>query len=194
MITGIDLVKEQVKIAEGKKLLFHQKDLVIRGHAIEARVYAEDPENEFLPDTGILDHYQVPKGPGVRVDDGYYQGMEIPIHYDPMIAKLIVHASNRQEAMARMVRAIDEYRIIGIKTTLDFCKFVMMHPAFKSGDYHTGFIPTYFKPGESSPDDQEARTIAAAFAAYTTGQIKKSIKDSNRISAPSNWRSRANDI
>ena len=115
MITGVDLVKEQVRVAEGKKLSFAQKDIKINGHSIEARVYAEDPENGFLPDTGKLFYYQIPRGPGVRVDDGYYQGMEVPIYYDPMIAKLIVHGSDRDEAIQRMIRAIDEYRIVGGK-------------------------------------------------------------------------------
>jgi len=195
MITGIDLVKEQVKIAEGMKLGFGQEDITIRGHAIEARVYAEDPENEFLPDTGILEHYQLPQGPGIRVDDGYYQGMEVPIYYDPMIAKLIVHGQHREEAIARMIRAIEEYKIVGLKTTLDFCKFVMMHPAFRSGNYHTNFIADHFRSAElSSPDRSDTRVIAAAFAAYTTGKSIKSEKRSNEAPASSRWRTRATEV
>ncbi len=115
LITGFDLVKEQIKIARGKTLTFQQQDLKINGHAIELRVYAEDPENNFLPDIGRLQTYKTPKGNGVRVDDGFEQGMEIPIYYDPMIAKLITYGSNRNEAIQRMLRAIDEYDITGYK-------------------------------------------------------------------------------
>ncbi|BDD13976.1 acetyl-CoA carboxylase biotin carboxylase subunit [Marivirga tractuosa] len=121
-ITGVDLVKEQIRIAEGKALSIKQEDLTIKGHAVEVRVYAEDPQNNFLPDIGNLKVYKRPQGTGVRVDDGFEQGMDIPIHYDPMIAKLITYADNREEAISRMIRAIDEYEIVGIQTTLSFCK------------------------------------------------------------------------
>jgi acetyl-CoA carboxylase biotin carboxylase subunit len=116
MITGLDLVKEQIKIARGEALGYKQEDLKINGHAIELRVYAEDPLNNFLPDIGTLQTYQIPKGIGVRVDDGFEQGMEIPIYYDPMIAKLITYGATRTEAISRMERAIDEYDITGIQT------------------------------------------------------------------------------
>src|SRR5690606_16673809 len=118
MITGVDLVKEQIRVANGEKLSFTQDDLKINGHAIELRVCAEDPLDNFVPDTGSLKVYKRPQGPGVRVDDGYEQGMEIPIYYDPMIAKLIVHAEDRDRAIARLCRAVDEYVVNGIKTTL----------------------------------------------------------------------------
>ena len=131
MITGIDLVKEQIKIADGQALSFTQEDLKINGHAIELRVYAEDPCNNFLPDIGTLSTYKIPQGLGVRVDDGFEQGMEIPIYYDPMIAKLVTHGKDREEAMQRMIRAIDEYQITGIESTLPFGKFVMQHEAFR---------------------------------------------------------------
>jgi acetyl-CoA carboxylase biotin carboxylase subunit len=145
-ITGIDLVKEQIKAAMGEKLSFGQQDLKINGHAIEIRVCAEDPMNNFLPDVGTLNIYKAPSGIGIRVDDGYEQGMDIPIFYDPMIAKLIVHGKNREEAIQRMIRAIDEYQITGISTTLSFCKFVMKHEAFISGEFDTHFVQKYFKP------------------------------------------------
>jgi acetyl-CoA carboxylase, biotin carboxylase subunit len=144
MITGIDLVKEQVRIAEGEKLPFKQEDLTIHGHAIELRIYAEDPANNFLPFTGTLQTYQRPQGPGIRVDDGFEQGMDIPVHYDPMIAKLVVHASNRQEAIQRMIRAIEEFEIKGIENTLGFGKFVMEHPAFTIGKFDNHFVKIYF--------------------------------------------------
>jgi propionyl-CoA carboxylase alpha chain len=194
MITGIDLVKEQVNIAEGKKLSFDQDQIAARGHAIEIRVYAEDPENDFLPDSGILAQYQVPLGPGVRVDDGYYEGLEVPIYYDPMIAKLIVYAEDREKAIAKMIRAIEEYQITGVKTTLDFCKFVMKHSAFASGDYNTNFISKYYKGGEQQLPDEKTQSTAAAVAAFITEQFKPAAEKSNQLPAPSGWRNRNSDL
>jgi len=146
MITGKDLVKEQILVAEGNALPFKQEDLTINGHSIEIRVYAEDPKNNFLPDIGKLQTYIRPQGPGIRVDDGFEQGMDIPIYYDPMIAKLIVHDEDRGKAIQRMVRAIDDYQITGIETTLGFCKFVLQHEAFSSGQFDTKFVEKYFTP------------------------------------------------
>jgi acetyl-CoA carboxylase biotin carboxylase subunit len=146
MITGVDLVREQIRIAEGEPLSFAQEDLQINGHSIEVRVYAEDPSNNFLPDIGTLHIYRRPQGTGVRVDDGFEEGMDIPIYYDPMIAKLVVHAQDREAAMRRMVRAIDEYQIVGIETTLEFCRFVMQHEAFTSGQFDTHFVQNHFQP------------------------------------------------
>ena len=143
-ITGIDLVKEQIKIASGEVLSFRQEDLKINGHAIEIRVYAEDPKNNFLPDIGILNRYNRPQGPGIRVDDGFEEGMQIPIYYDPMIAKLIAFGKDRHEAVERMKRAIKEYNISGIETTLDFCSYVLNHPVFIDGSFDTNFVNEYF--------------------------------------------------
>jgi acetyl-CoA carboxylase biotin carboxylase subunit len=161
LITGIDLVKEQIKIARGEAISFKQEDLKIIGHAIELRVYAEDPDNNFLPDIGTLQTYVTPKGPGVRVDDGFEQGMEIPIYYDPMIAKLITYGKDRQEAIERMLRAIDEYQITGITTTLGFGKFVMQHEAFTSGNFDTHFVKKYFTPGSLQNSNDDEALIAA---------------------------------
>ncbi|MHA7128460.1 acetyl-CoA carboxylase biotin carboxylase subunit [Algoriphagus namhaensis] len=146
MITGKDLVREQIWVAEGKPLSFTQEELRIHGHAIEVRVYAEDPQNNFLPDIGKLQTYQRPQGPGIRVDDGFEEGMQIPIYYDPMISKLIAHAETRTHAIQKMVRAIDDYTISGIKTTLDFCRFAIQHDAFASGAFDTKFVEKYYKP------------------------------------------------
>jgi acetyl-CoA carboxylase biotin carboxylase subunit len=165
LITGIDLVKEQIRIASGEKLSFTQEDLKISGHAIELRVYAEDPANNFLPDIGTLQTYTTPKGNGVRVDDGFEQGMEIPIYYDPMIAKLITYGKDREEAIERMVRAIEEYDITGIETTLGFGKFVMQHEAFKTGNFDTHFVGKYFKPESLKAQDETEALIAAIIAA-----------------------------
>jgi len=165
LITGIDLVKEQIKIASGEKLSFSQEDLKISGHAVELRVYAEDPANNFLPDIGTLQTYNTPKGNGVRVDDGFEQGMEIPIYYDPMIAKLITYGKSREEAIDRMVRAIEEYDITGIETTLGFGKFVMQHEAFKGGNFDTHFVGKYFKAENLKVQDETEALIAALIAA-----------------------------
>ena len=165
MITGKDLVREQIWIAEGKSLSFAQEDLIIQGHAVEVRVYAEDPKNNFLPDIGKLITYRRPQGPGIRVDDGFEEGMEIPIYYDPMIAKLIAHGATREEAIDRMIRAIDDYRITGIQTTLDFCRFALEHPAFRSGNFDTKFVEHYFRPELLEPQfTDEEKTLLAALA------------------------------
>lgn len=169
-IVGLDLVKEQIRIARGEKLGYTQEDLTIHGHAIELRVCAEDPANNFLPDIGKLYTYKTPQGYGIRVDDSFEEGMEIPIHYDPMIAKLITFGKTREEAIARMIRAIDDYHISGIETTLSFGKFAMQHEAFVSGNFDTKFIDKYFKPellpGQNLSDD----IIALAAGTVYTNQ------------------------
>src|SRR3569833_1502455 len=161
MITGIDLVKEQLQIARGEPISFKQEELELRGHAVELRVYAEDPSNNFLPDIGTLQTYVTPKGPGVRVDDGFKQGMEIPIYYDPMIAKLTTYGKDRKEAIEWMIRAIDEYQISGITTTLGFGKFVMEHEAFTSGNFDTHFVKKYFTPEVLQTSNADEALIAA---------------------------------
>lgn len=145
MITGIDLVKEQINVARGEELSFKQEDLKIDGHSIEVRVYAEDPRNNFLPDIGTLTRYRRPGGLGVRVDDGFEEGMEIPIYYDPMISKLIVHGKDREDAIERMLRAIKDYEVVGIETTLPFCAYTIDHEAFRSGNFTTKFVNEHFQ-------------------------------------------------
>lgn len=161
-ITGLDLVQLQIRVAEGEKLPFRQEDLSIHGHAIEVRVYAEDPANNFLPDIGVLKTYKRPQGHGIRVDDGFEQGMAIPFHYDPMIAKMICTAGTREAAIAKMIRAIDEYEITGLETTLGFCKYVMQHEAFRSGNLDTKFIEKYFSPEQLQVAAQAEEEIIAA--------------------------------
>lgn len=174
MITGVDLVKEQINIAQGNELSFKQEDLEINGHSIEVRVYAEDPINNFLPDIGTLKTYVRPQGPGVRVDDGFEQGMEIPIYYDPMIAKLITHGKDRTEAIERMLRAIEEYHISGVKNTLDFCSFVLRHENFLSGEFTTKFVEEHYKPEYLQEDISEKpeAALAAVFASWYYDQQK----------------------
>jgi len=193
MITGLDLVKEQIKVARNEKLGFKQEDLKINGHAIEVRVCAEDPANNFLPDIGRLLVYKTPSGPGVRVDDSFEEGMDIPIYYDPMIAKLIVHGKNRTEAIEKMLRAIDDYKIVGVETTLDFCRFVLKHDAFVSGQFDTGFIKRYFNPEAlattSTALDEEVAALAGVLffdagktsPAPTEAAVKKSQWKTNRL-------------
>ena len=166
-ITGIDLVKLQIKIAEGEKIPFRQEELKIHGHAVEVRVYAEDPANNFLPDIGTLKTYRRPQGHGIRVDDGFEEGMSIPFYYDPMIAKMICHADTREAAIEKMIRAIDEFQITGVETTLGFCKFVMEHEAFRSGNFDTMFVEQFFKPEllNKSVIDSAIAIIASTLAA-----------------------------
>jgi acetyl-CoA carboxylase, biotin carboxylase subunit len=161
MITGVDLVKEQINVARGEELSFKQEDLKINGHAMEVRVYAEDAKNNFLPDIGTLQTYSIPKGNGVRVDDGLEQGMEIPIYYDPMIAKLITHGDTREEAMDRMIRACDEYVISGLETTLPFGKYVMEHEAFRSGNFDTHFVKKHFDADKLTNMSEKEAEVAA---------------------------------
>lgn len=184
-ITGIDLVKEQIKIARGEAIRFKQGDLKISGHAIELRVYAEDPANNFLPDIGTLQTYVTPKGPGIRVDDGLEQGMEIPIYYDPMIAKLIAYGKDREEAITRMIRAIDEYVITGITTTLGFGKFVMQHEAFTSGNFDTHFVKEYFTPDVLQQNNEDEAKIAALIMHQLLSSTKNIVD--TPVAAGSNW-------
>lgn len=143
-ITGLDLVEWQIRVARGERLPKLQHELQIHGHAIEIRVYAEDSLNGFTPDIGKLERYRLPSGESVRVDDAFLEGMEIPIYYDPMIAKLVVWGKDRQSAIRRTIKAINDYQISGLATTLDFGKYVLKHPAFISGDFDTNFVKHYF--------------------------------------------------
>jgi acetyl-CoA carboxylase biotin carboxylase subunit len=188
MITGLDLVKEQIRIAQGIPLAYRQEDIKMQGHAIELRVYAEDPENNFLPDIGTLQTYSSPKGIGVRVDDGFEQGMEIPIYYDPMIAKLISFGSSREEAISRMIRAIEEYEITGIKTTLPFGKFVMEHEAFRSGMFDTHFVTKYFQADSLVTEKADEALIAAITAVLQVNKPKTVLSSTTQGQLASNWR------
>lgn len=188
-ITGLDLVREQFRIAFGESLGYTQDDLTITGHSIELRVCAEDPANNFLPDIGKLLTYKTPQGYGVRVDDSFAPGMEIPIQYDPMIAKLIVWGKDRADAIRRMKRAIADYHISGIQTTLPFGTFVMNHEAFISGNFDTAFIPRYFTP-EALPQAPEAYDSVAALAGTLAKPATAGAGSSTAavsVSGKSNW-------
>ncbi len=189
-ITGLDLVKLQIRIAEGEKIPFAQDDLRIHGHAIEVRVYAEDPANNFLPDIGTLKTYRRPQGHGIRVDDGFEEGMSIPFYYDPMIAKMICHAENRMAAIEKTIRAIDEYQITGVATTLGFCKFVMQHEAFRSGNFDTKFVEQHFNPEVLNVVDADAHvgSLAAVLAAKLFDEPKREAGKPQPSTGTNHWK------
>lgn len=166
LVTGMDLVKEQILIAGGRKLAYKQSDILHRGHAIECRICAEDPDNNFLPSAGAISRLRHPLGPGVRMDSGIYQGYEVPLYYDPLIAKLVVWAEDRPTAVLRMSRALSEYIIEGVATTIPFHRWVMNHPQFKKGQYNTHFIADHYKPEEI--DLTEWESAAAVLCALLT--------------------------
>jgi len=178
-ITGIDLVEQQIKVARGEKLSIKQGDLKIKGHAIELRVYAEDSLNNFSPSIGTLSTYTIPKGKNIRVDDGFEEGMEIPIYYDPMISKLITYGKNRNEAIQRMIYAIDNYKIEGVKTTLSFGKYVCLHKSFISGNYNTHFVKDFYTAEIIKNTQQEEAQLAALFAVKLYQEENKVLKTPN---------------
>lgn len=187
MITGLDLVELQIRVARGEKLPITQEQLKINGHAIELRVCAEDPQNDFLPSTGPLTTYQPPIGVNVRVDDGYREGMEVPIYYDPLLAKLIVHADTRSEAIAKMARAIEEYKVEGVSTTLAFGAFVMESEAFRSGMFDTHFIKDHYKPHQLEQDSNMLRTASLTAAYLQQNHNSRLVTVSN---SQTSWRNR----
>ena len=191
-ITGLDLVQLQVRIAEGERIPFRQEDLRIHGHAIEVRVYAEDPANNFLPDIGTLKTYRRPQGHGIRVDDGFEEGMSIPLYYDPMIAKMICHAETREAAIEKMIRAIDDYQITGAETTLGFCRFVMQHEAFRSGNFDTKFVEQYFQPAvlKQAALHADEDILAAALAVRTFAAAGHNSQTSQQVlpTSVSRWK------
>jgi len=173
LITGIDIVKEQFKIAAGDSLSFEQEDIEMNGTAIECRISAEDPQNNFAPSTGKIIELIEPGGIGVRVDSGVYEGFEVPIYYDPLIAKLLVWAPKRENAILRMKRALNEYTIRGIKTSIPFHRLVMDHPKFMEGDYDTTFIDKVLGKIEYTKSNYEVAAISAVIDRMLTGDRAK---------------------
>lgn len=173
LVTGIDLVREQIRVAWGEKLSFTQDDIVMKGHAIECRVYAEDPENNFLPSPGRITRLRLPHGPGVRDDGGVYEGAEVSIYYDPMISKFAVYGKDRAEAIDRMRRALMEYEIGGIKTTLPFFRDLMIDDEFIAGKLDTGFIPRFNERKKAAEIDETTRDMAMIGAALAYSQKQK---------------------
>ncbi|WP_299276957.1 acetyl-CoA carboxylase biotin carboxylase subunit [uncultured Psychroserpens sp.] len=164
IITNTDLVELQIRVARGETLPIKQDDLKIHGHALELRVYAEDPLNDFLPSVGTLNTYKLPEGDGIRVDNGFEEGMEIPIYYDPMISKLITYGKTRDEAISLMLKAIENYDIEGIQTTLPFGTYVCQHDAFRSGNFDTHFVKRYYAPEDLLNQQKTEAEIAALLA------------------------------
>ncbi|GAA0729982.1 acetyl-CoA carboxylase biotin carboxylase subunit [Aquimarina litoralis] len=176
LITEVDLVELQIKVARGEKLNIKQEDLTIKGHALELRVYAEDPMNDFLPSVGNLETYQIPVGDGIRVDNGYAEGMDIPIYYDPMLSKLITYGETREEAIELMIKAIDHYQVKGVQTTLSFGKFVCQHEAFRSGNFNTHFVKKYYTADALKTEMQEEARIAALMALRQYQEDQKQLR------------------
>ncbi|MCF6295708.1 MAG: acetyl-CoA carboxylase biotin carboxylase subunit [Flavobacteriaceae bacterium] len=177
-ITGVDLVELQIRVARGEALQLKQDDLKINGHALELRVYAEDPLNDFLPSVGRLETYKIPEGKNIRVDNGFEEGMDIPIYYDPMLSKLITYGKTREEAIQVMINAIDDYQVKGVQTTLPFGKFVCEHEAFRSGHFDTHFVKNYYSPEALKTKTKEEAKIAAIIA------LKQYMEDQKTIRLP----------
>ncbi|MGB5388496.1 MAG: acetyl-CoA carboxylase biotin carboxylase subunit [Eudoraea sp.] len=180
LISGVDLVELQIKIARGEAMNIKQEDLHIKSHALELRVYAEDPLNDFLPSVGTLETYKLPTGKGVRVDNGFEEGMDVPIYYDPMLSKLISYGKDRDEAIQIMLKAIDDYHIEGVQTTLPFGKFVFEHEAFRSGNFDTHFVKNYYSPEVLNKKAEEEARIAAVLA------VKQYLEDQKILRIPIN--------
>ncbi|MCU1350695.1 MAG: pyruvate carboxylase subunit [Acidobacteria bacterium] len=175
MVWGVDLVKEQLRVARGEKLTFTQEQLAPNGHAIECRIYAEDPMRKFAPSPGLIRYLDLPQGPGVRNENGVYSGYTVPVYYDPMLSKLVCHAGTRDEAIARMRRALAEYRVDGISTTIPFFSFIMEHPDFIAAKFDTGFIDRLLpeldlQHGVANEEHVEAAIVAAAILAFEETQ------------------------
>lgn len=179
MITGLDLVGLQIDVANGKSLPFNQKEIVHRGHSIECRIYAEDSMNQFLPSTGALTRHRIPSGPGVRVDAGIEEGGEVSIHYDPMISKLSVHAPDRDQAIRKMLRALSEYEIEGVQTTIPFCNYVLNSKPFIDGNYDTHFVQDHYHPEEINDKKDVLDAIAVVSSVM---KMNKQNRSSNLVS------------
>ncbi|NRB60351.1 MAG: acetyl-CoA carboxylase biotin carboxylase subunit [Winogradskyella sp.] len=177
-ISGVDLVELQIKVARGEALEIKQEDLKINGHAVELRVYAEDPMNDFLPSVGNLEVYKLPVGKNIRVDNGFEEGMDIPIYYDPMLSKLITYGETREEAIELMIEAIDNYHVKGVETTLPFGRFVCQHEAFRTGNFDTHFVKNYYSPSLLEDEHKAEAEIAAKIA------LKRYLEDQKLLRLP----------
>jgi acetyl/propionyl-CoA carboxylase alpha subunit len=188
MVTGLDLVHLQVQVARGRAL----KDLLPagtpppRGHALEARVYAEDPEHGYLPAAGVLRFVCEPEGPGVRVDSAVFSGLEITVHYDPMLSKVIVHAPDRAMAIARMQRALSETAYLGIPTNLDLLRRVLGHPAFMKGELRTDFLDS-LRRSEEVPDAALVAAVLAEHLGRLAGPARKGGREAREAAGDSVW-------
>jgi acetyl-CoA carboxylase biotin carboxylase subunit len=186
LVTGIDLVREQIRVASGLPLSFTQEEVRPRGHAIECRISAEDPFNNFLPAIGVVEALREPLGPGVRVDSALYEGLNVTVDYDPLLSKLIVWGADREEAIRRMRRALDEYQIVGVRTTIPFHQILMESSDFAEGRFDTGFISRRWPAlAEEVPDHRHDAAVLAAAVAHARGhQAKKPAPAANGVGSP----------
>ena len=191
--TGIDLVKEQISVAEGRELSFGQADVSLRGHAIECRICAEDPENNFLPSTGLLARYRPPEG-RIRVENGYRQGDEVSVYYDSLLAKVIASGITRDDAIGTMKRALGEFSIEGVKSTVPFCQFVMNHPAFISGDIHTGFVDRHYATAQLPEDANQVLAAAVTATLLTDTTTSTAARSLNHDKSKNNWKLRRQEL
>jgi acetyl-CoA carboxylase, biotin carboxylase subunit len=197
-ITGLDLVHLQIRIAAGEKLPFKQDEVCIRGHAMECRIYAEDPDNNYFPSPGKITLLQEPSGPGIRVDSGMYEGWTVPIDYDPLLAKLIGYGTDREQAVARLTRALDEYFVGGIKTNISLFRRILRDEDFHAARLDTGFLDRMLKRTEENLDDSNAMEVAAiaagvfaALSSTTSGAGNNATAGSSSDAAEkttSNWK------
>lgn len=193
MITGIDIVRHQIEIAAGGKLFLSQEDVIGRGHAIECRIYGEDPENDFFPSPGKIVFMEEPTGPGIRNDCGVYSGFTVPVEYDPILSKLVVHAENRELAIKRMTEALSRYVILGIKTPVAFLREVLANEAFQRGETYTDFLSTHFADWKPAGRDVEAAAVSFAADAHVRSlRAKPSSRQQEGMPSPwetlGNWR------
>ena len=192
LITGLDLVHLQIRIASGEKLPFTQSDITIRGHAIECRIYAEDPDNNYFPSPGKITLLLPPSGPGVRHDSGTYEGWTVPIDYDPLLAKLIGYGTDRRQAIMRLYRALSEYFVAGIKTNISFFQRILRHPDFRAGKLDTGFLDRLLAQGDAevaarAPEPRVVAAIAGMFAVLDPASSPA--RNGNAAApVPSNWK------
>jgi acetyl-CoA carboxylase, biotin carboxylase subunit len=192
LITGVDLVQWQLRVAAGERLSFKQEDIVIKGHAIECRITSEDPANGFLPSTGTVSLLEAPTGPGVRWDSGIHEGSDISLYYDPMLAKLITYADDREAAIDRMARALGELNIVGVETSVPFHMRVMQEPDFRSGDINIRYLELHPEMADVKPDDVTARNAAIAAALLEEDQ-RRTRSVARTVAAPASvagWKRR----
>ncbi len=189
MVTGIDLVKCQIEVAAGKPLAFGQEDIKPKGYSLQCRIYAEDPDNDFMPSPGKILHLRVPSGGlGIRDDNGVYEGYEVPMEYDPLLSKLVTWGQTREEAIHRMLRALSEYQIYGIRTTVPFFERILLHPQFFAGDYNTHFIPNMEeKKDRDEPNDELVALIAAGIKSYCESKASLGFRQKQKTS---NWKTK----
>jgi acetyl-CoA carboxylase, biotin carboxylase subunit len=188
-VTGMDIVKEQISIASGRSLSITQGDVAIRGHAVECRIYAEDGDNDFLPSTGTIRRMISPGGPGIRIDSGYREGDAVTIHYDPLISKVISWGRTRNEALMRMIRALNEYTIQGVRTNINACLDILRHPSFVEGTYTTRLIAElYSTTDEKSYNEFEAAAAAVAAAISAHENKKRTVRQADTGYAGSRWK------